>query len=510
MNKNWQRLKDISITRKLYFIVGAMAVLIAVELFALWFSIHTLSSVRAFVGAEGLWSKAQKDATYQLQKYYTTRDEEDYKAFQKFMEVPLGDHITRLELLKENPDMGIARQGFLKGRIHPDDIDGMIKLVRRFHEIYYIKKAIAAWTKGDSLIALLTPISETLHTEITSAAPSKEKLDKAIGGIDPLNQRLTEMEDEFSYTLGEGSRWLENLILRLLFLIALTVEITGLVLTISVSRGIAKGLNEINRVSKKIAKGDLEERATVFSKDEIGQVATAINQMTEQLIISNNELGRFAYIASHDLQEPLKTITNYVGLLREEYKGNPDENADKYLATVIRATNRMQILIKDILDYSHIGDNKNTSKVNCNRLLQDVLSDMSVSIKESNAKINFENLPVINGYTDISYLFQNLISNSIKFRKKDSQPIINITAQERDNGWLFAIADNGIGIDKMNYDRIFAVFQKLHSQKKYAGTGIGLAHCKKIVELHGGKIWVESELQRGSTFYFIIPKNMTI
>src|ERR1700740_247106 len=109
MKKSWQRLRDISITKKLYFIVGAMAILIAVELFALWFSIHTLSAVRAFVGAEGLWSKAQKDATYQLQKYYSTHKEEDYKVFQNFMKVPLGDHITRLELLKENPDMKVAR-----------------------------------------------------------------------------------------------------------------------------------------------------------------------------------------------------------------------------------------------------------------------------------------------------------------------------------------------------------------------------------------------------------------
>src|SRR5437868_4514743 len=119
-----------------------MAVLIAVELFTLWFAIHTLSSVRALVGAEGLWSKAQKDAIYQLEKYYHTRNENDYLAFQKFMLVPLGDHKTRLELLKPNPDMTIAREGFLEGRVHPDDIDGMIKLLRRFHSISYIHNAI--------------------------------------------------------------------------------------------------------------------------------------------------------------------------------------------------------------------------------------------------------------------------------------------------------------------------------------------------------------------------------
>lgn len=505
-----QPLRDISIKKKLYFIVGTMAILIAIELFALWFSIHTLSSVRALVGAEGLWSKAQKDATYQLQKYYNTHNEEDFQNFQRFMKVPMGDHLTRLELLKKNPDMKIAHQGFVEGRVHPEDIDGMIKLLRRFYKVDYINKAISAWTKGDSLIGHLILIGETLHTEITSPAPSLEKLNKAVEAIDPLNHRLTIVEDDFSYILGEGSRWLENLILRLLFLVALTVEITGLVLTISVSRGIARGLNEITKVSKKIARGDLRKRATVFSQDEIGQVATAINQMTEQLISSNNELGQFAYIASHDLQEPLKTITNYVGLFREEYKDKFDENAEKYLEAVTRAAKRMQKLIKDVLDYSDLGQNKNNSLINCSQLLEGVLSDMAVSIKESNTKINCGSLPVINGYSSLNYLFQNLISNAIKFGKKDIITVINITAQDRGNEWLFAVTDNGIGIDQMNYERIFAIFQKLHSQKKYTGTGIGLAHCKKIVELHGGKIWVESEIQMGSTFYFTIPKNIAI
>src|SRR5205085_11949091 len=171
--------------------------------------------------------------------------------------------------------------------------------------------------------------------------------------------------------------------------------------------------------------------------------------------------------------------------------GKFDETADNYLETVTRATNRMQVLIKDILDYSHIGQNKNTTEVDCNKVLQDVLNDLSISVKESNAKINVGKLPVVNGYPEISYLFQNLVSNAIKFRKKDVQLIINITAQDTNKGWLFAIADNGIGIDKIHYDRIFTIFQKLHSQTKYKGTGIGLAHCKKIVELHGGRIWVE-------------------
>jgi signal transduction histidine kinase len=502
-----QLLKDISIAKKLYFIVGTMAVLIVVELLTLWFAIHILSSVRAFVGAEGLWSKAQKDGVYQLRKYTSSHNEADYNAFQKFMSVPLGDHKTRMELLKSDPDLNIARQGFLEGRIHPNDIDGMINLVRNFHSIYFLNKAINIWAKGDTIIGLLLPISEEIHHEIISSA-SREKLDTLIAAIDPINQQLTKLEDDFSYTLGEGSRWLENVILKLVFIVALTVEITGLVLTISVSRGITKGLNEINRATTFIAKGDLSERAAVFSKDEIGRVAIAVNQMTEQLTLSYKEVEQFAYVASHDLQEPLRTISNYVGLFRKKYKGQIDEESDKYLDFINRATVRMQSLIKDLLDYSRIGHDKSMTTIDCNKILHDVLNDMETSIKESSAKIYAEELPVIRGYQDLKSLFQNLISNAIKYRKKDVPVIINISVNEQEREWLFSVKDNGIGIDKIHHERIFVIFQKLHTQKQYTGTGIGLSLCKKIVELHSGKMWVESEPEKGSIFYFTISKSL--
>ena len=502
------RLRDVSIAKKLYFIVGAMAVLIALELFTLWFSIHTLSSVRAFVGAEGLYSKAQKDAVYNLQKYSQTHDERDYKTFLNFMAVPLGDHKTRMELSKPNPDMGIAREGFLEGRNHPDDIDGMLKLFLRFHSISYINKAIIIWTKGDSGVSLLVPLGERLHQEINSPNFSKERLDSIMAEVGPLNQQLTKLEDDFSFTLGEGSRWLENLVLEILFLVALTVEITGLSLSIAVSRGINKGLNEINRASQKIAKGNLNERARVFSNDEIGMVATAINQMTEQLIIHNKEMEQFAYISSHDLQEPLRTITNFSTLLNKKYQGKLDKDADEYLGYLLIATGRMQALIKDLLDYSRIGYDRKVEKLDCNIILNEVLADLDSAVKESGATIRVRKLPVINGYSDISLLFQNVISNSIKYRKADQPLVIAIDCKEEASEWIFSIRDNGIGIEKEYQDRIFIIFQKLHNKDTYAGTGIGLAHCKKIVELHGGKIWVESEPEIGSTFYFSISKQL--
>jgi light-regulated signal transduction histidine kinase (bacteriophytochrome) len=227
--------------------------------------------------------------------------------------------------------------------------------------------------------------------------------------------------------------------------------------------------------------------------------------MTDQLVLSNKELGQFAYIASHDLQEPLRTISNYVQLLQKKYEGALDETADKYLHAITGATNRMQLLIKDVLDYSRIGHDKYLHEIDCNKLLQDVLLDMNTRIKETNTKIYAEPLPVLYGYTELRSVFQNLISNAIKFKKNNKDANIYISAILKNNEWIFTVKDNGIGIEQEYFGRIFTIFQKLHSNKLYPGTGIGLAHCKKITEMHGGKIWVESEVEKGSNFYFTIP-----
>jgi signal transduction histidine kinase len=453
-----------------------------------------------------LWSKAQKDAVYHLRKYNLTHNEDDYQVFKKFMGVPLGDHIARVELVKTDPDMDIVREGFTRGRVHAEDIDGMVKLFRRFHNNHYIGKAIGIWTKADSIIARLMPVADSFHATLNASNPSPEKLVGLMGKIDHINQELTVLEDDFSYTLGEGSRWLENLVLKILLSVAITVEFTGLFLTMLVTRGISRELDEINKATSKVTKGDLTARATVLSKNEIGKVASEVNQMTEQLILSNRELGQVAYIASHDLQEPLKTISNFVVLLQKQYKGKLGETADEYLDFIDEGTTRMQLLVKDLLDYSRIGNDKKLIKIDCGREVQNVLKDMSINISENNAKIYAAPLPVIDGFFEIQYLFLNLISNAIKYRKMDVDPIISISAEDQGNEWLFAVKDNGIGIEEVYHQRIFTIFQKLHSNAEYSGTGIGLTHCKKIVELHRGKIWVKSEPGMGSTFYFTIPK----
>jgi signal transduction histidine kinase len=526
-------IKDIPISRKLFFIVGTMAVLIILELFTLWFAVHTLSSVRALVGAEGLWSKAEKDAVYTLNKYYRTHDEKDYINFENFMRVPLGDHKTRLELFKPDMNIDSAREGFIEGRVHPDDIEGMIKLLRRFHNISYLRNAIYYWGQGDSIIGQLVPISEQIKEQINAPAPSQKILDSLLQRVDIINGDVTKLEDNFSFTLGEGSRWLEDLIMEILLCVALTVEITGLTFSILVSRNITKGLNEIIKTANKIKRGDPTVRSAVFSKDEIGQVATSINQMAEQLILSNQELSHFAYIASHDLQEPLRKINVFTSLLEEESKATVSEKGKMYMEKIIKSSLRMQQLIEDILKLSRLSTvPEELTLVNLNNVIAHVIVDFDIKITQSNATINSDVLPIIEANAvEMGQLFQNLFSNAIKFNNRSpeitiSSEIIN-GSQMPDKYWATVsykfvgannyqyieqekfcriyFKDNGIGFEEKYLERIFVIFQRLNSKNLYEGSGIGLAVCNKIVSNHHGTISATSISDQGSTFIITLP-----
>lgn len=227
----------------------------------------------------------------------------------------------------------------------------------------------------------------------------------------------------------------------------------------------------------------------------------------KQLEIKNKDLEQFAYVASHDLQEPLRTLMGFATLLERNYAKQLDKNANEYLQFISEAALRMSELIKGLLAYSRIGINKELSIVDCQALLQQSLQDLKAQIDKSGATIKVGDLPRLKGYSvELRVLFQNLISNAIKFRKKEGIPSVKVSAKEEKNDWVFSVEDNGIGIESEHQEKIFAIFQRLHGRREYEGTGIGLAHCQKIVELHGGKIWLESEYHKGSIFYFTIPK----
>ncbi|MDY7021875.1 MAG: response regulator [Cyanobacteriota bacterium] len=233
-----------------------------------------------------------------------------------------------------------------------------------------------------------------------------------------------------------------------------------------------------------------------------------LSKLNQDFADSNKELEQFAYIVSHDLQQPLQTITGFAELMLSlKSEIDLEEEADEYVTPILEEGIRMQGLIKDLLEYSRVGSKRRELKpVDCNLILAETLRNLHHSIEESQAIITHKTLPTVNAdKIQLGQLFQNLIGNGIKYCRPGVIPQVTILTEQKQQEWVFEIQDNGIGIASSYFERVFQIFQRLHTAQEYPGTGIGLAICKKIVERHGGKIWVESELGVGTTFYFTIP-----
>ena len=643
--------RNISIAQKLYFAIGIMALLILLELFTLWFTMHSLSAVRGYVGAEGLYSKGQKNATYHLYKYSVEQQEKDYQAFLSYLNVPMGDQIARRELLSSNPRYEVAADGFSQAKVDKKDIDGMIKLFTRFHKVYYIHMAIHYWTQGDSLINELKKTGTALHAHVLEATAGPLYIERIRERIDKQNAELTVLEDNFSYILGEGSRWLENLVLDILIMTAIFVELSGLILSISISRGISRGINEIIGVTNSVAKGDFSRKATIISGDEMGYLAESINNMTTELdqnirlrqkaekqlaaankifesliktapvaIISvdldlnvrvwnpaaerifgytsaeitgkklpivpedkpddvdrviktlmhesrvinmdairrrkdgsevavnislgglyddqdkltgiigiftditervsaekriseylnelelkNEELNNFAYVVSHDLKAPLRAINTLVNWFTSDYRDLIGEEGLQNLRLLIGRVTRMHSLIDGILEYSRVGKaDEHIEPVDLNELVAETITLLA---PPSHMVVKIENpLPTVHfDAVRIAQVFQNLIGNAIKFMD-NPQGVIRIQAFEEPGFYRFSVCDNGPGIEKEYFSKIFMIFQTLHARDEIESTGIGLTIVKKIIESAGGKIWLESRIGEGSCFYFTIKR----
>jgi light-regulated signal transduction histidine kinase (bacteriophytochrome) len=238
---------------------------------------------------------------------------------------------------------------------------------------------------------------------------------------------------------------------------------------------------------------------------KVEQRTQEYQRVVEELVKTNLDLEQFAFVASHDLKEPLRMISSYSDLLIRRIP--KDDEAAEYLYFVKEGVSRMHNLIRDLLEYSRIGHKQSQAvETDCNLVLDEVLENLQILIKETGAMVRYSDLPIVVAVPSlVSQLFQNLLHNAVKFNRPGVLPEIEISAEKKGQNWLFSVKDNGMGIDTNYYDKVFVIFQRLELNPNYPGTGIGLAVCKRIVELHKGHIWVESVPGQGSTFYFTLP-----
>ena len=326
----------------------------------------------------------------------------------------------------------------------------------------------------------------------------------AVGGVDYISKPfqfeevLARIESHLSRRNLQKQLKEQNVLLQEEITSRLAVEKTlqekNLILQqeISTRRAVEKALQEQNLVlQQEISNRQRAESALLKSNQELAR--------------SNAELEQFAYVASHDLQAPLATIASYAQLLEKRYKDQLDSKASRFIDNIVHGCTRMQTLIDDLLEYSRVGRSQKPFQLtDCNQAVEQALANLQGAIRQTQAVVTYSELPAVMGdISQLVQLFQNLVGNSIKYRH-DAPPVVHITACKQEKDWLFSVSDNGIGIATQHQARIFQIFQRLHTQKEYSGTGIGLAICQKIVERHGGYIWVESKPGQGSTFYFTL------
>lgn len=336
---------------------------------------------------------------------------------------------------------------------------------------------------------------------------------------------------------------------RFILLVFLACMLGAFLLAASRSRYFSRPIVELAVAADRFAKGDLSGRVTIHASGEVKMLVESFNRMTEdlkrlmsreremadaatsaaiserkratelerlkeQLVAkakelerSNRDLQQFAYVASHDLQEPLRIVSSYVQLLERRYKDKLSPEASEFIAYAVDGVGRMRVLIHDLLTYSRVGTHgKAFVPSHSSAIVDRALTNLQVSIQEAGAVVTHDELPtVVADPLQLGQVFQNLIGNAIKYRRKDVPVKIHVSVAQQDHAWGFSIRDNGIGIDPRYAERIFVIFQRLHTADEYPGTGIGLAICQKIIERHGGRIWVDSIAGEGATFFFTLP-----
>jgi len=515
-----QAVMDLPIPRKLILIVGLFCIDVFVLLSLGYFGMEVLSSARAYVGGESLWSKGQKQAVLRLGRFAWSHNDKEYQEYLKALEIPLGDRQARLELEKRIPDFDAAATGFLRGGNHPKDIPGMIHLFRRYRHVSYISQAIEIWRQGDEYILQLQKVGDQIRRLMSSHHPSLRSLQKLLERAQEINLQVTPLENAFSSTMGEGTRWLQNVLMSIMILTAALFLGVTLIIAYLISRHLCDEIDHLRAGAARIAGGDYDFSMAADSRDEIGDLTRSFQQMMDQrrevvrlkdefyagIVAANKELEAFSYSVSHDLRAPLRAIDGFSREVLTHCEAQLDARGKEDLARVRTATQRMGQLIDDLLKLSRLTRSElKYEKVDLSAQIHDILQGLQKSDPKSTEDWEITPQVMVQGDPDLLRIaLENLIQNAWKFTRLKPHPKIEFGTLNQNGSRVYYVRDNGVGFNMAYAEKLFKPFQRLHDAKEFPGTGIGLALVQRIIHRHGGKVWVESEENKGATFYFTL------
>ncbi len=454
--------------------------------------------------------------------YAIYQDEQYSKEFYKHLEVPHGDRLSRLELMKPTFDYETVKKGFIQGGSHPSDIDGMIHLLRRFHRISYISDAIVAWTGADALMDELIRVSDNIHQEIQNGSFDRERLRKSLSRVSEINTEVSKLENAFSESLGAGSRWLESVLMWILILTVLTIESTGLYLTFRFGKNLSVALKELMQTTNAVGQGNFSQPATVRSNDELGQLARSVNNMIEDLkknigerkeAESANQLkSLFLANMSHEIRTPLGVILGFAEALKDPEMSAADRT--NYLEVIERTGKNLSRIINDILDISKVESGHlevDSSTFPLQELIDELQILFQLQAKERGNTMRFlidpaAPLTIFSDRVRLQQILMNLISNALRFTHQGE---ITVTCSFHNNTWQFRVTDTGIGLDQEQRKKLFTLFSQADQSttRKYGGTGLGLVLSKRLAQILEGDVILETTtLNQGSAFVATISE----
>lgn len=505
-------LTDLPIPWKLTLIIGLFSVVVVSLLGVTYAGMSILSGSRAYVGGEGLWSKGEKSAVYNLTRYALFRDPADYQRYLTSIAVPLGDHEVLMEVSKVDMDVDRATQGFLKGHIDLADIPIALFMARRLNGFPYMHQAIAIWGEADADLQQLHAVADRLHAEITSGHPNPARVRTWLNELQSIDAHLTPLEDDFSYTLGAGARWLKRVLIQAMMVGTGLALAIALLLAFWISRHMVSEIEHLRGGAARIAAGDYEVGLHLDGKDEIGDLSRSLHAMAMQRREAERLKDEFFANVSHELRTPLTLILSPLESLLADERQNWDAGARTALQTMHNNAVRLLQLVNGLLDFAKLGAGKtraNREPLPIVEWSQTILNDFQPLMRGKHIQATLKADPSDAVVLMDRYLYErilfNLLSNAVKFTPPEGR--IEIRLHCTQDQLTLSVADTGIGIPAQELQNVFQRFRQVEgsSTRRFEGTGLGLALVKEFAGLLDGDMTVESAIGRGSTFTLHCP-----